>query len=67
MVHAFGKTKKLDFIVLEGIILLLDIKTHVAKKRTYFSIDTTNSNTILNIKNYYNNNLISMKKIEFKI
>lgn len=67
IVHAFGITQKLYFIVLEAIRLILNFKTPVAKKKTHFSIDTTNNNTILNIKNYYNNNLISLKKVEFKI
>lgn len=35
MVHAFGITQKLDFIVLEAIRLILDIKTSVIKKNTF--------------------------------
>lgn len=72
IVHAFGITQKSDLIVLESIRLLLNITANVRNRGTFYSLDCTNSNDILNIINYfmYNDNksyFSGMKSYEFSI
>jgi len=63
--HAFEITQKLDKIVLESIGYLLGIK--VIKKKTYFTVCTTNSKHISNIISYYNHTMKGMKSLEYRI
>jgi hypothetical protein len=69
IVHGFGITQKLDKIVLEGIRVILHIPTIIRYKtqHNYYILDTTNSRAIENIIAYFNNNLIGMKSVEYKI
>ena len=63
--HAFEITQKLDFIVLQSIAHILGIS--VKHKKTYNTVITTNSRTILNIINYYKNTMKGMKALEYRI
>nr|YP_010218699.1 LAGLIDADG endonuclease [Morchella brunnea]UBU98536.1 LAGLIDADG endonuclease [Morchella brunnea] len=63
--HAFEITQKLDPIVLKAIALILGIS--VSKKKTYYTVVTTNSRAISNIIDYYNNTMKGMKSVEFRI
>jgi hypothetical protein len=65
IVHAFEITQKLDKIVLECIGYLLDIK--ITRKRTHFTVGTTNSKNISNIISYYSNTMKGMKSLEYRI
>jgi len=65
IVHAFEITQKLDIIVLKGIASILGIS--VKSKKTYNTVVTTNSRSILNIINYYEKTMKGMKALEFKI
>lgn len=65
MVHAFEITQKLDLIVLQSIAHILGIS--VAKKKTYYSVVTTNSRSISNIIEYYSNTMKGMKAMEYRI
>lgn len=69
LVHAFGISQKLDLVVLECVKTLLHIKTSVVykQKHNYFMLDTTNSKAVENIIEYFNNNLVGMKNVEYKI
>jgi hypothetical protein len=69
IVHAFGLTQKLDQIVLEGIRHVLDISTKVVfkDKYNYYSLDTTNSRSISNIIDFFNNSMKGMKAVEYRI
>jgi hypothetical protein len=69
IVHGFGITQKLDRIVLEAIRSVLHISTTVKDKSkdNYHTLDTTNSRAIENIIDYFKNNLIGMKAVEYKI
>lgn len=65
IVHGFEITQKLDIIVLKSISLILGIS--FAKKRTYYTVVTTNSRAISNIIDYYQNTMKGMKTVEFRI
>lgn len=65
IVHAFEITQKLDKIVLVAIGFLLNIK--VVKKKTYFTVGTTNSKHIAYIILYFNNTMKGIKSLEFRI
>jgi Cytochrome C and Quinol oxidase polypeptide I/LAGLIDADG endonuclease len=65
IVHGFEITQKLDLIVLSAIGYILGIKTY--SKKTYHTVVTTNSRSIENIINYYNNTMKGMKSFEFKV
>jgi hypothetical protein len=65
IVHAFEITQKLDKIVLDAIGFLLNIK--VVKKKSYFTVGTSNSKHIANIILYYHNTMKGMKSLEFRI
>ena len=66
-VPGFGITQKLDEHILEEIRKELRIKTKVRKKRGHYILDTTNSRTIENIRDYLEGRLISRKNVEYKI
>ena len=65
IVHTFEITQKLDKIVLDSIGYLLNIK--VIKKKTYFTVGTTNAKHISNIILYYHNTMKGMKSLEYRI
>ena len=65
IVHGFEITQKLDLIVLSAIGYILGIKTY--SKNTYHTVVTTNSRSIENIINYYNNTMKGMKSFEFRV
>ncbi len=65
MVHAFEITQKLDKIVLDSIGCLLGIK--VIKKKSYFTVVTTNAKHISNIILYFHNTMKGMKSLEYRI
>jgi len=65
IVHGFEITQKLDLIVLSAIGYILGIKTY--SKNTYNTVVTTNSRSIENIINYYNNTMKGMKSFEFRV
>lgn len=65
IVHAFEITQKLDKIVLDSVGYLLGIK--VIKKKTYFTVGTTNAKHISNIILYYHNSMKGMKSLEYRI
>jgi len=69
IVHAFGLTQKLDWLVLEGIRIRLGIATKVVRKIKlgFYSLDTTNSRAIVNIGAFFNGKMKGMKAVEFKI
>jgi hypothetical protein len=65
IVHAFEITQKLDKIVLDAIGYLLDLT--VVKKKTYYTVVTTNSKRVANIILYFHNTMKGMKALEFRI
>lgn len=69
IVHGFNITQKLDNIVLDSIRIILHISTVVRfkTKHNYYILDTTNSRAVENIINYFKDNLIGMKSVEYKI
>jgi hypothetical protein len=69
IVHAFGLTQKLDWLVLEGIRIRLGIATKVVCKTKlgFNSLDTTNSRAIVNIGSFFLGKMKGMKAVEFKI
>lgn len=72
LVHTFGITQKLDYIVLYSIKLLLNINNLIKNRNTYFKLETTNSKNIENIIKifiYSNYTLVflGIKSFEFKI
>lgn len=72
LIHAFGVSQKLDYIVLLSIKLLLNIKSSIKLRSTFFNIETTNSKNIEYIISYfsYNDNksyFSGMKSYEFSI
>jgi hypothetical protein len=69
IVHAFGLTQKLDSVVLESIRLILHISSSVKFKEihNYYILDTTNSRSIENIIDYFNNQMKGIKSLEYKI
>lgn len=68
LVHGFGITLKKDKIVLLGIKDIFKIKANVKYNlKGFFSLDTTNSNSLKFIKNYFFNTMISRKSLEFRI
>lgn len=73
-IHSFGITQKLDPIVLYSIKILLNINTNLVynKEYNFYKLETTNSESIENIINYFTYNnyksyLLSNKSLEFKI
>jgi hypothetical protein len=69
IVHGFGLTQKLDKIVLEGIGILLHIKTAVKYKElhNHHILDTTNSRAIENIIAFFKNTMKGVKSLEYRI
>lgn len=68
IVHAFGISQKLDWLVLEAIRIRLGIATKVVHKNKRFHLlDTTNSRAIVNIGEFFNGKMKGMKAVEFKI
>jgi hypothetical protein len=69
IVHGFGISQKLDLVVLQSVKTLLHIKTSVVykEKHNYFMLDTTNSRAVENIIEYFKDNLVGMKNVEYKI
>lgn len=72
LIHSFGMTQKLDYIVLYSIKLLLNINNKIQNKLNYYKLETTNSKDIEYIMKYfrYSNYLskfLGMKSFEFKI
>lgn len=68
LVHGFGLTQKLDKVVVLGIKQVLKIESNVKwNKKGFFSLDTTNSNSLKWIKNYFYNTMKSRKSLEFRI
>lgn len=69
LVHGFGITQKLDPIILEKIRNILHIKSKVHFKNltNTYSLNTTGKRAILNICDYFQNNLKTIKSLEFKI
>lgn len=69
IVHAFGITQKLDWLVLEALRIRLGIATKVIHKDKlgYHLLDTTNSRAIVNIGAFFNGKMKGMKAVEFKI
>jgi hypothetical protein len=65
LIHGFEITQKLDLIVLTAIGCILGIKT--TSKKTYNTVVTTNSRSIENIINYYNNTMKGIKSFEFRV
>jgi len=65
IVHGFEITQKLDLIVLSAIGYILGIKTY--SKHTHYTVVTSNSRSIENIINYYNNTMKGTKSFEFKV
>nr|YP_025836.1 intronic ORF at intron 1 of cox1 [Moniliophthora perniciosa]AAQ74280.1 intronic ORF at intron 1 of cox1 [Moniliophthora perniciosa] len=65
IVHAFEITQKLDKIVLDSIGYLLGIK--VIKKKSYFTVGTTNAKHISNIILYFHKTMKGMKSLEYRI
>ena len=69
ILHGFGLTQKLDKVVLEGIGILLHIKTSVKYKELYnhYILDTTNSRAIENIIDFFKDTMKGVKSLEYKI
>jgi len=69
IVHGFGLTQKLDRIVLESIRLILHIPSPVKYKEMYnhYILDTTNSKSIENIIDYFQNTMKGVKSLEYRI
>jgi hypothetical protein len=69
IVHGFGLTQKLDEIVLQGIALMLHIKSPVRFKElhNYYILDTTNSRAIENIIDFFKNTMKGVKSLEYRI
>ena len=65
IVHAFEITQKLDLIVLQAIASILGIR--LGKKKTHYTVVTTNSRSISNIIEYYSNTMKGIKAVEFRI
>ena len=65
IVHAFEITQKLNIIVLQAIGHILGIK--LSKKKTHYTVVTTNSRSISNIIEYYSNTMKGIKVVEFRI
>jgi hypothetical protein len=67
LVHAFEITQKLDKIVLQAIALILEISTGVKKKKTHFTVVTTNTKTVQFISTYYFKRMKGMKSLEYRL
>ena len=55
----------MDLIVLQAIANILGIS--LGKKKTYYTVVTTNSRLISNIIEYYSNTMKGIKAVEFRI
>jgi len=69
MTLGFGITQKLDKKVLEKIASLMNLETKIRykEKHNYYILDTTKNTNINSIIDYFDNQMIGMKNIEFKI
>ena len=69
IIHGFGLTQKLDKVVLDGIALMLHIKTNVKYKELYdhYILDTTNSRAIENIIFFFKDTMKGVKSLEYRI
>jgi LAGLIDADG endonuclease len=65
IVHAFEITQKLDKIVLDAIGYLLNLT--VVKKKTYYTVGTTNAKLVANVISYFHNTMKGMKSLEYRI
>jgi hypothetical protein len=65
MTHGFEITQNLDKIVLTSIGFILGM--NVVKKKTSFSVVSTNSKTIKDIILYYYSTMKGMKSLEYRI
>ena len=65
--HAFEITQALDDLLLYAISLVLEIKTEVSKKKTHFTIVTTNQKSIEFISKYYFKTFKGIKSQEFRL
>ena len=68
LVHAFGVTQKLEGIILEFLRTKLHISSKVLlTKRNVYKLETTNSRSILRIKDFFLKKLKGVKSLEYKI
>nr|AMQ25913.1 hypothetical protein [Torulaspora globosa] len=72
LVHSFDISQKLDYIVLYGIKLLLNINNTIKDRKTYFKLETNNSKNIEYIMKMFmyadhKSMFLGMKSFEFKI
>lgn len=67
LVHGFGITQKKDKLVLQSIKKLLKIEANVKWNNTFYSLDSTNSNSLKWIKDYFFNTMKGRKSLEYKI
>jgi hypothetical protein len=69
IVHGFGITQKLDYLILDSIKHILGISSSVKynSEHNFYSLDTTSSRSINNIIKFFSNTLKGMKSVEFRI
>lgn len=67
LVHAFEITQKSDKIVLQAIAQILEISTGVKKKKTYFTVVTTKTETVQFISTYFFKSMKGMKSLEYRL
>ena len=65
IVHAFEITQKYDYIVIKAISALLS--TNFTSKNNYYSVNTTNKNSINIIINYFFKSIKGIKSLEYRI
>lgn len=67
LVHTFEIVQKLDKHVLHAISLVLEIKTGVKQKKTYFTVVTSKQETIEFLISYFFKTMKGMKSLEYRI
>lgn len=68
LAHGFGLTQKLDKIVLVGIRTVLKIEANVKwNSKGFWGLDSTNSNSLKVIKDYFFKTMKSRKALEFRV
>ena len=68
IVHAFGITQKLDGVILEFLREKLHIPSKVEPtKREIYKLQTTNSRSIVRIRDFFLNKLKGIKSLQYKI
>ena len=65
IIHAFEITQKHDYIVIKAISMLLS--TNLTFKNNYYSVNTTNKNSINIIINYFFKTIKGIKSLEYRI